>query len=283
MANLNSLKNRISVVSNTSKITNAMQLVSTAKLRRIKKEFESIDSYLNLLNDTFDSLIEHVQPEDFYSIFPKNENVKSKIYIVITSDLGLCGSYNTNVINLLKKNITSEDKVIVLGTKGYSILHSTALKDQIIDHYLNYGEKVDYSIANKITKETLDLYAKGQVGEINLIYTKFVNNINQEAILKKLFPLDIEHKTKTISQNIEFEPNAEVVLKNSIPLYIGSLIYCLGSSSKISEMASRRNAMENATNNANELISNLHLQFNRERQRVITQEINEIVAGADAT
>ncbi|RIV16650.1 ATP synthase F1 subunit gamma [Mycoplasmopsis gallopavonis] len=283
MANLNSLKNRISVVKNTSKITNAMQLVSTAKLRRIKNEFESIDSYLALLIDTFDELIYHVQPEDFYSIFPKNNNTTAKLYIVITSDLGLCGSYNTNVINLLKSKIQPEDQIIVIGTKGYSLLHSSSLKEQILFKYLNYGEKVSYSIANEITKKVLEMYANGKISAIELIYTKFVNNITQEAVSKQLFPLEIQRTKETISQDIEFEPNSEVVLKNSIPLYIGSLIYCLGSSSKISEMASRRNAMENATNNANDLSGHLHLQFNRERQRVITQEINEIVAGADAT
>ncbi|WP_036452921.1 ATP synthase F1 subunit gamma [Mycoplasma buteonis] len=283
MANLNSLKGRISVVSNTQKITNAMELVSTAKLRRIRSEFESIQSYLDLLSDTFEGLIAHVQPEDFYAIFPNNSNVKAKLYVLITSDLGLCGSYNTNVINLLKSKIQPEDKIIVIGTKGFSLLNSSQLKEQMIGQYLNYGEKVSYQIGNQITKIAMDLYLNHEISEINLIYTQFINNMNQEPVMKTLFPIEIERKVKTISQAIEFEPNAEVVLKNSIPLYIGSLIYCLGSSSKISEMASRRNAMENATNNANDLIHDLHLQYNRERQRVITQEINEIVAGADAT
>ncbi|WP_426461590.1 ATP synthase F1 subunit gamma [Mycoplasma hafezii] len=286
MANLNSLKGRINVVSNTQKITNAMQLVSTAKLRRIRTEFESIRSYLDLLNDTFDSLITHVQPEDFYTIFPKNDNVDAKLYIIITSDLGLCGSYNTNVVNLLKSKIQPNDKIIVIGTKGYSLLNASPYKHQVIDKYLNYGEKVSYKIGNRITKTALDLYVNQEISEINLIYTEFINNMNQEAVLRTLFPLDLsknDHTSSTMSQSMEFEPNAEVVLKNSIPLYIGSLIYCLGSNSKVSEMASRRNAMENATNNANDLIHDLYLQYNRERQRVITQEINEIVAGADAT
>ncbi|QGZ97662.1 F0F1 ATP synthase subunit gamma [Mycoplasma sp. NEAQ87857] len=282
MANLNSLKNRISVVNNTKKITNAMQLVATAKLRRTREEFQNIQSYLDLLNDTFNSLLDHVKETDFYNIFPKNTDIKAKLYVVITSDLGLCGSYNTNVINMLKSQISKQDKIIVIGTKGYNIIHSSYLRDQIIDSYVNYGEKVSYEIGSQITKKALAMYNNKEISEINLIYTKFINNINQDPVCLTLFPLNLNNHTAS-SETIEFEPNAEVVLKNSIPLYVGSLIYCLGTSSKVSEMASRRNAMENATNNASDLIHDLNLQFNRERQRVITQEINEIVAGADAT
>ncbi|WP_406613580.1 ATP synthase F1 subunit gamma [Mycoplasma corogypsi] len=286
MANLNAIKNRIAVVSNTQKITNAMQLVSTAKLRQIRKEYENIESYLDLLMDTFDSLIKHVEPNEFYSIYPKNTEANSDLYVVITSDLGLCGSYNSNVINLLKQTLKPEDKIIVLGTKGYNLLQSSHFKEQIINYFVDYGEKVSYQISNQITKDALEMYANKQINSINLVYTKFINNIRQDAVAQKLFPLEIGPKVKTVDKNvqiIEFEPNAEVVLKNSIPLYVGSLIYCLGSSSKVSEMASRRNAMENATNNAKDLIVDLRQKFNSERQSVITQEINEIVAGADAT
>ncbi|MFV8418203.1 ATP synthase F1 subunit gamma [Mycoplasma sp. Z355B] len=286
MANLNSLKNRISVVTNTRKITNAMQLVSTAKLRRIRNEFASVDAYLNSLKDTFDELISHVEPRDFFNIFPENKEVKADLHIVMTSDLGLCGSYNHNIIKLLKTKLKPEDKIIVIGLKGYSMIQSMGASEQIVLKYLEIGESVSYEIGTLIAKKALDLYQNKKIANVFFYYTEFINNILQEAVVIKLFPFDIPEKKEAKQQanaTIEFEPNSEVVLKNSIPLYLASMVFGLGTSSKISEMASRRNAMENATKNADDLIKDLRLQYNRKRQSNITQEINEIVAGADAT
>ncbi|MHA0272851.1 ATP synthase F1 subunit gamma [Mycoplasma sp. 48589B] len=287
MANLNSLKNRISVVTNTRKITNAMQLVSTAKLRRIRNEFASVDAYLNSLKDTFDELISHVEPRDFFNIFPKNDNVEANLHIVMTSDLGLCGSYNHNIIKLLKTKLKPEDKIIVIGLKGYSMIQSMGASDQIVLKYTEIGESVSYEIGTLIAKKSLELYRNKKIANVFFYYTEFINNILQEAVVLKLFPFDIpekkEEKSQQANATIEFEPNSEVVLKNSIPLYLASMVFGLGTSSKISEMASRRNAMENATKNADDLIKDLRLQYNRKRQSNITQEINEIVAGADAT
>ncbi|MFV8499669.1 ATP synthase F1 subunit gamma [Mycoplasma sp. VS424B] len=286
MANLNSLKNRISVVTNTRKITNAMQLVSTAKLRRIRNEFASVDAYLNSLKDTFDELISHVEPRDFFNIFPENKEVKGDLHIVMTSDLGLCGSYNHNIIKLLKTKLKPEDKIIVIGLKGYSMIQSMGASEQIVLKYTEIGESVSYEIGTLIAKKALDLYRNKKIANVFFYYTEFINNILQEAVVLKLFPFDIPEKKETKQEanaTIEFEPNSEVVLKNSIPLYLASMVFGLGTSSKISEMASRRNAMENATKNADDLIKDLRLQYNRKRQSNITQEINEIVAGADAT
>ncbi|MFV8471305.1 ATP synthase F1 subunit gamma [Mycoplasma sp. B6188] len=286
MANLNSLKNRISVVTNTRKITNAMQLVSTAKLRRIRNEFASVDAYLNSLKDTFDELISHVEPRDFFNIFPENKEVKGDLHIVMTSDLGLCGSYNHNIIKLLKTKLKPEDKIIVIGLKGYSMIQSMGASEQIVLKYTEIGESVSYEIGTLIAKKALDLYRNKKIANVFFYYTEFINNILQEAVVLKLFPFDIPEKKEAKQEanaTIEFEPNSEVVLKNSIPLYLASMVFGLGTSSKISEMASRRNAMENATKNADDLIKDLRLQYNRKRQSNITQEINEIVAGADAT
>ncbi|MFV8481734.1 ATP synthase F1 subunit gamma [Mycoplasma sp. SK341A] len=286
MANLNSLKNRISVVTNTRKITNAMQLVSTAKLRRIRNEFASVDAYLNSLKDTFDELISHVEPRDFFNIFPENKEVKGDLHIVMTSDLGLCGSYNHNIIKLLKTKLKPEDKIIVIGLKGYSMIQSMGASEQIVLKYTEIGESVSYEIGTLIAKKALDLYRNKKIANVFFYYTEFINNILQEAVVIKLFPFDIPEKKEPKQEanaTIEFEPNSEVVLKNSIPLYLASMVFGLGTSSKISEMASRRNAMENATKNADDLIKDLRLQYNRKRQSNITQEINEIVAGADAT
>ncbi|WP_322900839.1 ATP synthase F1 subunit gamma [Mycoplasmopsis felis] len=284
MPNLNNLKNRISVVSSTQKITNAMELVSTSKLRRLRNEYTQVKSYLETLQDTFNELIAHVQPNDFYDIFPQN-NIESSLYIVITSDLGLCGSYNSNIIKLLTEKIKQNDKIIILGTKGVGLVLGSSLKDQVIKSYINIGDKLSYKLSNEITKLALEYYTDKKISKINLIYTEFINNLTQTPISLQLFPINVNSYSKTQNQtdSIEFEPNAETVLLETIPMFISSMIYCLSANSKISEMASRRNAMENATSNAGDLIKDLKLEFNRQRQGIITQEITEIVAGADAT
>lgn len=284
MPNLNNLKNRISVVSSTQKITNAMELVSTSKLRRLRNEYTQVKSYLDTLQDTFNELIAHVQPNDFYDIFPQN-NIESSLYIVITSDLGLCGSYNSNIIKLLTEKIKQNDKIIILGTKGVGLVLGSSLKDQVIKSYINIGDKLSYKLSNEITKMGLEYYTDKKISKINLIYTEFINNLTQTPISLQLFPINVNSYSKTQNQtdSIEFEPNAETVLLETIPMFISSMIYCLSANSKISEMASRRNAMENATSNAGDLIKDLKLEFNRQRQGIITQEITEIVAGADAT
>lgn len=284
MPNLNNLKNRISVVSSTQKITNAMELVSTSKLRRLRNEYTQVKSYLETLQDTFNELIAHVQPNDFYDIFPQN-NIESSLYIVITSDLGLCGSYNSNIIKLLTEKIKQNDKIIILGTKGVGLVLGSSLKDQVIKSYINIGDKLSYKLSNEITKLALEYYTDKKISKINLIYTEFINNLTQTPISLQLFPINVNSYSKTQNQtdSIEFEPNAETVLLETIPMFISSMIYCLSANSKISEMAPRRNAMENATSNAGDLIKDLKLEFNRQRQGIITQEITEIVAGADAT
>ncbi|WP_435129336.1 ATP synthase F1 subunit gamma [Mycoplasma sp. 6243] len=283
MPSLNSLKNRISVVSNTQKITNAMELVSTSKLRRLRNEYTRIQAYKETLEDTFNELISHVSSRQFYEIFPKNEGIDGSVYIVITSDLGLCGSYNSNIYKMLNENLKPQDKIVVIGTKGFSMINSATIKAQMIKYYINNGDKITYKICNDITKIAFELYSKKLVSQVKLIYTKFINNINQEPRLKTLFPLDFSIQKQHNAQIIEFEPSAEEVLSDSVPMYVASMIYALSGESKISEMASRRNAMENATNNAEDLIKELRLEFNRQRQGKITQEITEIVAGADAT
>ncbi|WP_027121606.1 ATP synthase F1 subunit gamma [Mycoplasma leonicaptivi] len=283
MPNLNSLKNRINVVTNTQKITNAMELVSTAKLRRLRNEYEKIAAYHETLSSTFEDLISHIDKTDFELVFPKNTS-KNKLHILISSDLGLCGSYNHNVYKLLETAIQPEDKIVVIGTKGFTLLKSSKYKNQILMSFINVGDQVSYEIGNKITQESLKLYFNNKISEIVLYYTEFVNNLVQNPVSLTLFPFNLDNKKSKIDSSvIEFEPNAETVLLNSVPLYLASMIFSLGSNSKISEMASRRNAMENATNNAEDLIENLKLEFNRERQSIITQEITEIVAGADAT
>ncbi|VEU76556.1 ATP synthase F1 subunit gamma [Mycoplasmopsis columboralis] len=283
MSNLNALKNRISVVGNTKKITKAMQLVATAKLQKTKKDLENIKNYRNLLEETFNELMQNVSQKDLQNIFPANENLDQDLYIIISSDLGLCGSYNSNIYAQIHQNVTDKDLVIFVGAKAYLYAHSFIKKENIVQKYFAYGDSFNYALAESISKDALELYFNKKIRSIKIIYTEFVNNIIQEAKTFQLFPFVVTQKVNVLTSNVEFYPNAETILRNSIPLFIGSMIYSLGNFSKISEMSSRRNAMENATENANELIHELGLEFNRKRQSLITQEITEIVSGADAT
>ncbi|TNK82347.1 F0F1 ATP synthase subunit gamma, partial [Mycoplasmopsis pullorum] len=197
---------------------------------------------------------------------------------------GLCVSYKSNIFNLLKTTVNKQDKLIVFGAKGISNIYYSWMKDLMIHEIANYGEKLEYNLTNSVAKIALELFEKGEISSIKVIYTKFINNVVQTASCAQLLPIEKENfSSRELGSEIEFEPDPQTVLKNAIPLYISSLIYSLGISSKVSEMASRRNAMENSTDNADELLNDLHLEFNRTRQSLITQEISEIVSGADAT
>lgn len=284
MPNLNGLKNRISVVANTKKITNAMELVSASKLRVIKKEYDNIQNYKNSLENTFSDIMDHMSKGELDTLFPVDKSNASELYIIITSDLGLCGSYNSNIINLARTRVKENDKLILIGNKGISQANKLIKnKENILKSFAEVGNKFSYELASLIASESFDLYKQSIISKINIIYTKFVNNVVQEAEIKTLFPLEIKTDHKSVHTEIEFEPSAEEVLKNAIPLYLSSLIYALGAASKLSEMASRRNAMENATDNAQEIEQTLILEYNSTRQGLITQEITEIVSGADAT
>lgn len=284
MPNLNGLKNRISVVANTKKITNAMELVSASKLRVIKKEYDNIQNYKNSLENTFSDIMDHMSKGELDTLFPVDKSNASELYIIITSDLGLCGSYNSNIINLARTRVKENDKLILIGNKGISQANKLIKnKENIIKSFAEVGNKFSYELASLIASESFDLYKQSIISKINIIYTKFINNVVQESEIKTLFPLEIKTDHKSVHTEIEFEPSAEEVLKNAIPLYLSSLIYALGAASKLSEMASRRNAMENATDNAQEIEQTLILEYNSTRQGLITQEITEIVSGADAT
>ncbi|MEE3928102.1 ATP synthase F1 subunit gamma [Mycoplasmopsis ciconiae] len=288
MSNLNALKNRINVVNSTKKITHAMELVATSKLRKYKQEYLNVQEYQNYLEDTIKKLMSHLKDNELKTIFPKWTN-SSDLYVVITSDLGLCGSYNSNIFNILKNNLKNQDKVIVLGLKGVGFFRNSNFKELVINEIPNYGDRLEYQTASVVSTRALDLLLTNKVKSINLVYTEFVNNVTQEARIKRLLPFESNQKNdKNLNKNnasavLQIEPNAQSVLKSVVPLYLSSMIYTLGASSKVSEMASRRNAMESATDNASELNHKLKLDYNRTRQGLITQEITEIVSGADAT
>ncbi len=282
MASLQETKSRLQSVGTTKKITKAMQLVATAKLRKAKSNLESIQEYYTSVYETFQKLLTNVS--DVKKLFPVDAK-ESILYIIITSDLGLCGGYNSNVLKLLKAQVKASDKIVVLGNRGISNLNAVGIP--IFKQYALVGDEPNYEYASGVGQEAISQFLAGEVNKVKLIHTKFINSVTFEAELIQLLPIEklsIE-KTKDMSPlkvMTEFEPSPEVVLRNSIPLYISAMIFGSMVESKVSEMSSRRTAMENATENAEELIKKLNLEYNRARQAAITQELSEIVGGSEA-
>ena len=280
MASLQEIKSRLNSVSTTKKITKAMQLVATAKLQKAKNNLDGIQDYYTSVYDMFQDLMNSVT--DIKKILPE-DGAESTLHILITSDLGLCGAYNSNILKMFKKTYKRGDKVYVLGTKGVSALKTLGIKADL--EFPGIGDEPNYMTASIMARDAMNLFESKEINKVNLLHTKFINSVTFEATETQLLPVSEENIDKTKESKIgaltEFEPDAETVLKNALPLYISALIFGSSAESKVSEMSSRRTAMENATDNAEELISKLDLDYNRARQAAITQEINEIVGGSD--
>ncbi len=280
MASLQEIKARLGSIETTKKITKAMQLVATAKLQKAQGNLSSIQEYYTSVYDTFQNLLTNVK--DVGALMPQNPK-DSTLYILITSDLGLCGSYNSNIYKQVKGKIRTNDKLIVIGTKGVSHFRITGNKMHL--EFAHAGDEPNYDFASEIGKEAIALFLTGEINGIQLVHTKFINSVTFEAETTQLLPVvpaETKNDKNAFAGIVEFEPSAEEVLLAAIPLYISALIFGSMVDSKVSEMSSRRTAMENATDNAEELIDHLDLEYNRARQAAITQEISEIVAGADS-
>ncbi|WP_027334272.1 ATP synthase F1 subunit gamma [Mycoplasma elephantis] len=279
MANLQKSKERIRAVNNIKTITNAMHHVAASKMNKIMTRYEQHKKYHTLFMHIFDDLRSRLSAHEIDNLFVGN-NSNNKLYIIITSDMGLNGSYNSNIFKLTNKVLKTNDLLYIFGSKGFSYFSEDRYKNKIVHHDIDTGDIVDYRLANKAALISTYLYRSNQVNEVYIIYTDYVNNITYTETILKLYPFEkIYTKQTSPQQLIDFEPSEQEVLSNAIPLYLASNIYEKLMSSKLSETASRRFAMENATKNANELIDNLKLQYNRDRQAKITQEIAEIISG----
>ena len=274
-------KRRIKSVNSTKKITKAMELVSTSKLKRCRDAFERNSVYTSETYELVKEVLSHIKNSDNQYLVKKD--VKSKLYIVITSNLGLCGGYNANVFSLVRENVDVEnDYLITLGSKGNSYLTKRGYK---IVHSINEETTgLEQEASKQIALKALDMFSKEEVSEVHIIYTKFVNSLTFKACDLLLLPVEvIEKEASGPSQELVIEPNADEVLNELLPFYFNSVIYGSLVESHVSEQASRRTAMENATDNAEEISGKLLIQYNKARQSAITQEITEVVAGANAS
>ncbi len=285
MASMRDIKRRKSSIQSTQQITKAMKLVSTVKLQRAKQNAERSQNYFQCMFQTVNSILEKTAGLE-HPYLTKGASDK-KAVIVMTSNRGLAGGYNSNVVKLVMgSDIPKEDALIyAVGHKGLDALKRNGYHIQ--EDWSDIVEEPAFADAMQLGKELLRKYAEGEIGEIYLAYTKFKNTVSHEPMLIKLLPVEVEEEDikqeKTGAEAImNFEPEDEEALNMIIPKYINSLIYGGLVDSVASENGARMQAMDAATSNAEEMIDDLTLKYNRARQGSITQELTEIIAGAGA-
>ena len=283
MASMRDIKRRKNSVTSTQQITKAMKLVSTVKLQKARTRAEKTNPYTEQMYKTVSSMMRKSGNIN-HPYLTAGESTR-KAVIVITSNRGLAGGYNSNIVKLITNgDFNKEDlDIYALGSKGYDALNRRGYN--IKENRSDIMDDPTYADAMNLCKVVLNSFAKGEIGEIYLAYTHFKNTVTHIPTLVKLLPVDTEGFEETEDDDnlmMNFEPNTEEALDMIIPKYVTSLFYGALVESVASENGARMQAMDSATSNADEIISDLTLKFNRARQGAITQELTEIIAGANA-
>lgn len=286
-AGVREFKRRIRSVQNTQQITKAMKMVAAAKLRRAQENAENSRPYTETLQGTL-ARLSGVAYDVRHPLLDKREEVRKVGYVVVTSDRGLCGAYNANIIRTANVTIAEDERnvqtgIIAVGRKARDFFRKRGGVDA---EFINLGDNVSYADAREIAQYVMNAYENGELDEVNLVYARFVNALRQVPTLVKLLPLetpqeDEEQESGRVVDYI-YEPSAEDILLTLLPKYVGSEIYHAMLEGKASEHGARMTAMGNATENAGEIIDALTLEMNKVRQAAITDEILDIVGGAEA-
>ena len=258
-----------------------MQLVATSKLQKTRKQLEELKPYYSMVQETVAEIL--ASNKNLIDNPYLKENTQGKtVYIAMTSSLGLCGGYNANVLKTIANEIHDNDLVYMIGSKGAAYL--THRQIEFNHEYLHLNSTMDFREIVRLVGELTQMYRDQEISKIKIIYTQFVNNLTFTPRVITLLPVDTADFTdiEVTKKFTIFEPSPSDVLNHLIPMYLQSVIYGYLVESVTSENASRRVSMENATDNAQELIEDLLLKYNQARQTAITNEISEIVAGANA-
>jgi F-type H+-transporting ATPase subunit gamma len=277
-ANKQALKSRIRSVRATKKITGAMELIATSKLQKQKNLMEANRLYSSTLHKMIHKVIGSANVDDIPYL--KVQSAKT-VNVVFVSDMGLCGGYNSNIVHYLDEVLEPGDPLIVVGTKEKAWFRESPYP---VMKTMPQSDNLTFRDLAKLGDWIMDQYNAGVIGGIRVIYTKFVNSMTftpANIVLLPIIPQAIE-KEEGLAQDTIFEPNSVTLIHQLVPMYMHSLLFGLWQEAKTAEQASRRMAMDNATDNAEELIEELLLEYNQSRQAAITQEINEIVSGAEA-
>ena len=283
MASLRDIKSRITSTKKTSQITKAMQMVSASKMNRAELNAKSFVPYMAKIQEVVGAIASGTSDSGHSML--KSRPVAKTAYLVITADRGLAGAYNSNVLravtNAIRERHTSNDQFVIFAVGRIGSDFFTKRGITVIESAVGLPDQPSFADIKEIARKAVGMFTESMYDELYMYYNHFVSAIQQDVTEKKVLPLtDIAPSSSTASY--EFEPSADAILEVLLPQYAESLIYGALLDGKASEHAARMTAMKSATDNASELISSLTLQFNRARQAAITQEISEIVAGADS-
>ena len=290
MASLDDLKKRISSVKSTQKITKAMKMVAAAKLRRAQESAEKGRPYSDKMNSIILNLSNGISDiENAPTLLSGNGEDKVHLCVVMTSDRGLCGGFNTNIIKKAKlyfQKILDEGKtlkIITVGTKGYDQL-KRLYGDNIIERIsFKESKNINYFDADKVGKIVIEKFEKKEFDVCTIFYNQFKNVITQIPQEQQIIPLKTSEKDENSSEdNYEFEPEEDEILSNLLPKNISTQFFKAMLENSASEQGSRMSAMDNATRNAGEMVDKLTIEYNRSRQAAITKELIEIISGAES-
>ena len=290
MPSLKDLRNRISSVKSTKKITSAMKMVAAAKLKRAQDNAEKTRPYARKMSEIVNSLVENNKSKEFKFSEKKIKKTRNILLIVCSADRGLCGGFNGSIIKFSKKlsekiiDDGGQVSYIFVGKKAYQSLQRFC-GESILDFFSDIANpSIKFELASSIRDKILELFLNDSMDECYLIYTEFKSAISQTVQSLKLLPLNtLETNDKNSSNtSYDFEPSEEEILNEIIPKNIAIQIHTALLENLASEQGSRMTAMDNATRNANDMIDNLTLFYNRSRQALITKELIEIISGAEA-
>ena len=291
MPSLKDLKNRIESVKNTRKITKAMQMVAAAKLRRAQDSAEASRPYTERFNSVLGALASaNAAGSGGPQLLVGTGKDQTHLLVVMTAERGLCGGFNSNIAKLAKSHALKlleqgkTVKIVTVGKKGRDVVKRD-LGEHFVDHIdLSEIKSIRYTDAQAISKSILERFTAGEFDIATLFYSKFVNVVTQIPTAQQVIPasFDDDEGTKTESLNYEYEPTEEEILADLLPRGVGTQIFAALLENGASEQGARMSAMDNATRNAGDMIDKLTIQYNRSRQAVITNELIEIISGAEA-
>jgi F-type H+-transporting ATPase subunit gamma len=293
MAGMKEIRGKIKSVQNTRKITKAMEMVAASKMRRAQERMRAARPYADKVRDIA-AHMSRANPEYRHPFMVSNEGAKAAGIILVTTDKGLCGGMNTNVMrsSLQKfKELEGQGKTIeatAIGTKGLGFLNR--LRAKVVSNVVHLGDTPHLEKLIGAVKVQLDLYSEGKVSAVYLAYTRFVNTMKQEPVIEQLLPLSADQferkeedgTTPSTQWDYIYEPDAQAVVDELLVRYVEALVYQAVAENMASEQSARMVAMKAASDNAKTVINELQLVYNKSRQAAITKELSEIVGGAAA-
>ncbi len=289
MASLKDLKNRIKSVKSTQKITKAMKMVAAAKLRKAQERAEAARPYAEKMDQVVSSLaVGFKDADNAPALLRGTGKTQNHLIVVMTSDRGLCGGFNSTIIRAVRKQtlkLQAAGKTVHLlcvGRKGYDQLR-VDMKPLIVDRISDITKDLDYGKAQHVSQNILELVKEHRIDVVTMVYNKFQSAISQIVTFQQLIPLEIDAaKAAANTTPYEFEPEAETILEELLPRNLTIQAFRALLENGASEQGARMTAMDNATRNAGDMIDDLSLVYNRTRQAAITTELTEIISGAEA-